>query len=336
MSSIHFNKDLQCNGCRILRLENKLLSVEVMPEVGGKIYSLFHKPENREYLWRHPNVQPAVVPPGTSYDDNFSGCWDEQFPNDEPCDYQGNSYPDHGELWTQRAHWDIKRSDDSITLYTCVETPVTKCRMERWLTLTVNSTVIRFKHRLSNLSDRAIDYIWKFHPALTVTGSHEILIPARAGLIAEPGSGRLSANTREFIWPHVPGHEGQTIDLSKVPDKGGEIEFRDPGYEMVYLTELTAGWCAVLDHSTRTGFGLAFDKKLFNNIWLFQTFGGWQGLHVAVLEPSTGYPYNLAEAAQNGRTSRLVPGQVIETHTMSLIFSNQDKINQINLDGSIR
>ncbi|MHC4797645.1 MAG: aldose epimerase family protein, partial [Planctomycetota bacterium] len=286
-------------------------------------------------LWHNPRVKPTIIPPGSRYDINFTGGWDEQFPSDQPCRHQGKSYPDHGELWTQKAEWDIQQSNNALTLYTRIETPITNCRMERWITITADSTVIRFRHRLTNLTPNSFDYIWKFHPAFSVNQSQEILIPAGAGFIAEPGSGRLSADRPEFTWPHVPANDGSTIDLSKTPVNTGKIEFRAPGYEMVYLTELYDGWYAVIDRTTDSAFGLAFDKELFDNLWIFQTFGGWQDVQVLVIEPSTGYPYNLAKAASSGRVAKLKPNQVLETQTTAVIFTDRHKIEHIGLDGKI-
>jgi len=208
MSRVRFDKDLECNGSKMLRLENDLLRLELLPDLCGKIYRLIHKPENRDYLWQNPHIQPTILEPGKPYDLNFTGGWDEQFPNDEPCQHQGKSYPDHGEFWDTRFDWDVKQSDRSITLYFRADGPVTNTRMERWITLDAGSTVIRFKHRLTHPGDRALDYIWKFHPALAVGESHQILIPAGAGLIATPGSGRLADKQLEFNWPNAPVIKG--------------------------------------------------------------------------------------------------------------------------------
>jgi hypothetical protein len=104
---------------------------------------------------------------------------------------------------------------------------------------------------------------------------------------------------------------------------------------MLYLTQLSAGWFAVRDRASRSGFGMAFDRNLFDTIWLFHSHGGWRGLHVAVIEPVTGYPDDLAQAATTGRCARLEPGQQLETQTTAVIFANQDRIHNIDLNGAV-
>jgi hypothetical protein len=331
MSYVRFEREWQYNGCRVLRLESDLLRVDVLPEVGGRIWSLVHKPEDREYLWHHPRIKPAVVPPGTGYDDTFAGGWDELFPSDSLCRHEGETYPDHGEYWTRTLDWALEREGDACTVHLSAEGAVTPTRMERWITLQAGSPVVRLQYRLTHLGEHAFDYMWKLHPALRVGSSHEILIPGGAARIAAAGCGRLSSDRTDFVWPHAPGGPGDTVDLAHIPATSGV-----PGWEMVYVTELHAGWCGVLDHATRSGLGIAFDRDLFNNVWLFQSFGGWRGLNnLAILEPSTAFPYDLAEAARSGRIARLEPGQVLETQVTAVVFTGREGIEDIALDGQV-
>jgi len=330
MGSVRYSHDGSINGCRIVALENDRIRLEVMPELGGKIYRWIHKAEDRDYLWQNPAVRPEILPDGTGYDDHFCGGWDENFPSDSPELHDGMQYPDHGEYWTQPFAWDVVQDVDSLTLYLWAEGTVTPTRMERWITITAGSTVVRQRYRLTHLGGRAFDFIWKFHPALRVGASHELIVSAGRSRVASPGMGRLAEDPIEFTWPLAPGRDGRPVDLSRIP--AGDV----PNSEMVYVTELRDGWFALVDHASRSGFGMAFDRSLFNTLWLFQSFGGWHGVRVVVPEPATGYPYMLAEAAKSGRISRLESGQVIETETATVIFTDRDQVTHISRDGEVR
>lgn len=331
MGYVRLNRDWRYNECRVLRLESDCLCLEVLPEVGGKIYRWIYKKLDRDYLWQHPRIPPRRLPPGTGFDDTWCGGWDDLFPSDSPCRHEGETYPDHGEYWTQPFDWEITQSGLELALYLRAEGPVTPTRMERWITLEAGSPVVRLRHRLTHLGEHAFDYLWKLHPALATSAQCEIVLPAGRGIVASPGSGRLAADPVEFTWPNAPGKDGSAVDLSRVPASSGAR-----GYEMVYLTELHGGWLALLDHSTRSGFGLAYDRTLFNNVWLFASYGGWRGLHVAVPEPSTAYPYDLAEAASSGRVARLQPGHVVETEVVAVVFTDRDRVEDIAADGTVR
>jgi len=329
MAHVRFDDGWQYNGCRVLRLENDRLRVDILPELGGKILHLVHKPEDRDYLWQHPSIKPATVPNGTGYDDNFCGGWDDCFPSVAAGTHAGEIYPDHGEYWTRRFEWQADRSGDELTLYLRADGHVTPTRMEKWITLSAGSTIVRIGHRITHLGEHAFDYLWAQHPAIAVGPTTEFIIPASRGTIGSPGMGRLATKDAEFDWPHVPGRHGETIDFSKVPASTA------PGYEMLFLSGLQAGWYAALDRATQSGFGLAFDRDLFDTLWMFQSHGGWRGLRLAILEPCTGRPCDLAEAAAQGHCGRLQPGEILETQTAAVIFTGRQTINGIDTDGRV-
>jgi hypothetical protein len=331
MGYVRFEEDWKFNDCRVLRLESDLLRIDLFPELGGKIYHWIHKPTDRDFLWQHPRIPPKNMPAGTNYDDNFSGGWDELFPNGAAGQHHDEFYPDHGEYWTVAFDWEVRQARDELTLHLWAEGCVTPTRMERWITLTASSPAVRMKYRLTHLGRHGFDYIWSIHPALAVGPQSELIIPAAKGVIGSPGMGRLAREPLEFAWPRVPGGDGRLFDMSHVPS-GADI----PDYEMVFLTELREGWYAHLDHATRSGFGLAFDKQFFDTLWLFCTHGGWRGLHTVIPEAATGYPGDLAQAAAKGRCAHLAAGQTVETETAVVVFTDRDGVEHIAGDGTVR
>jgi len=51
---VRFDPRWQYNGLRALVLENPTLRLVILPETGGRIYSIVHKPTDTEILWHHP------------------------------------------------------------------------------------------------------------------------------------------------------------------------------------------------------------------------------------------------------------------------------------------
>lgn len=79
---------LTIEGFDALRLSNGLLSLTVIPALGGKISSIKYEPAQYEWLWRNPHL-PYLTP---QYDASFvklydTGGLDECFPavNPGPC-----------------------------------------------------------------------------------------------------------------------------------------------------------------------------------------------------------------------------------------------------------
>ncbi len=95
-------------GLQVVRLENQLVRLDILPQLGAKIYSFIHQPSGRDLLWHNPHLQPAAVPFGAKFDDTWSGGWDELIPNDVPVAFpNGDVLPDHGEVWSQTSEWQV-------------------------------------------------------------------------------------------------------------------------------------------------------------------------------------------------------------------------------------
>ena len=81
----------------------------------------------------------------------------------------------------------------------------------------------------------------------------------------------------------------------------------------MYATGLRAGWLAVTDPPTRTGFALTFDPACCPMVWLWGVYGGWRGLYAAGVEAWTSYPARLDQVIQAGRQLTLAPHGTFET-----------------------
>ena len=100
MAELRVSSDWTYRGLRVVTLENRFLRLTILPEAGAKIWQITYKPFDADLLWNNPRIGPSRIPPNSRYDDVWCGGWDELFPNDEVAVIEGESYPDHGELWT--------------------------------------------------------------------------------------------------------------------------------------------------------------------------------------------------------------------------------------------
>lgn len=311
-------------------LENDQLRAVILPELGGKLWSLVYKPVDREMLWHHPRVFPRPVPFGATYDDWFCGGWDELFPNDAPVTIAGESYPDHGELWSMPFEWELSaRSAHEITLRLYRSGVVTDTEVEKWITLRDGEPMLRFRHRIANNAPVPLDFLWKLHPALNISPHARIDLPARRVLVDPGFRDRLGPDVAEFQWPIARAVAGTDVDMRHVPSADAAT------CDFFYAVELDAGWCALSDGVEQVGFGLAFDPAIFSSVWVFGAYRGWRGLYTAILEPCTGYPYRLDEAIERGRHSRLGPGEELETEVVAVLYRGRDRVETIMRDGKV-
>ena len=327
---VRFDAHWSYRGLQALVLENDQLRAVILPELGAKLWSLTYKPVDREMLWQHPRVHPRPVPFGATYDDWFCGGWDELFPNDAPVTVGGESYPDHGEVWSMPFEWEvIDHSERAITIRLDRSGVVTATRMEKWITLCAGEPLLHFRHRFQNDGPFPLDFIWKLHPALRITPQSRIDLPAQRVLVDEGFRDRLGAEVVEFRWPNARASTGAAVDMRRIPSPESAT------CDFFYAVELDAGWCALTDTGEHVGFGLVFDPQVLSSVWVFGAYRGWRGLYMTILEPCTGFPYRLDEAIAGGRHSHLDPGASLETEVTAVLYRGLESVQQITRDGKV-
>ncbi len=314
---------------RALLIENSHLRLVLLPELGGKLWSLLFKPLDREIFWHNPRMAPRPAPYGAAYDDWFCGGWDELFPNDAPTSLAGDVYPDHGEWWSMPFAWEITAAcPEEVTVHCWRAGVVTDTRVDRWITLRADSPTVTVRYRIHNAGPQTLDYLWKLHPALAISPGARLDLPA---CIVQPETlfnDRL--DRQPFAWPIARGAQGGTVDMRMVPGKDAAT------CDFYYATDLAAGWCALTDVSAGIGFGLAFDPAIFRSVWIFGAYGGWRGHYTTILEPCTGYPYQLDEALARGTASQLASGATLETTVTAVLYQGRSAVTEITADGEVR
>src|SRR5207247_3229520 len=64
-------------GLPAVRLENRWMAVEVLPDAGAKIFRLIDKVADRNVLWENKRIPPHRAPVFASMDEHWSGGCDE-------------------------------------------------------------------------------------------------------------------------------------------------------------------------------------------------------------------------------------------------------------------
>jgi len=316
-------RDLQ-----VIRLENEFITIDVLPELGAKIYNFIHRASNRNLLWHNPSIPPARQPIGTKFDDVWSGGWDELMPNDIPTPAYGNEMlPDHGEIWSQPSEWQIKANETSVRFLNFGH--VLPTVFEKTISLLPEESHCTIKYRLTNMGPRPIDFLWNIHPAMAISPATRLDVPAVRGIVEKWGTDHFEAGT-EYNWPTVVDRSGREVDMTRVlPPESNLADHH-------YLPDVSQGWYAVTDTQMKIGFGLSFPTNIFPNLWLFRTFGGWRALYTLILEVSNGLSFDLALARQKGQCGHLDAGQVVEAEIKAVAYSGYASVERINPDGSIQ
>jgi galactose mutarotase-like enzyme len=314
---IDWTADRATDGLLAVTLDNTWLRVSVFPELGGKIWSIFYKPRQREMLWHHPAIAPALIPPGASFDDTFSGGWDEIFPNDDPVTIDGLQLPDHGEWWSIPWEWHVDAIPGALVLTLEATGPVTSHQARRTLTLPDDRPTLALTTQITNTGAQPIPYLWRHHPAFPVTPGARLELPATEVIADRVFTPNLSPEP--FTWPLARTANGDTLDPSALPPPDSGETW------LLYATNLPEGRCAIVYPDEDIGISLDFDPSPIDTITIFATFGGWRGLNTILPEPGIGMPSNLQEAMAAGRYGTLLPDQAAEFAVMATIFEHQNE-----------
>jgi galactose mutarotase-like enzyme len=317
-------------GFQALVLENDRLRVTVLPGHGAKITEFVSKRAGRDLLYHHPRFD--VRPPffGANADDWWTGGIDEVAPTGHPCVVNGEQLPFLGEYWSQA--WSarvVEEGPERAVVDLAADGIITPLRIERRMELRTGEAILRSRHRLTNVGREPIDFMWGIHPGLAIRPGARIQVPATEGVFADGHPQLDVAPGMRFAWPRLPQRQGGSIDLSvaRAPDP--------PSWELAYLDGLSAGWLAVTDPLTRSGFAMSFDPAILSVAWLWGVYGGWRGIYALALEAWTSYPARLDQAIAAGRQRTLGPGEVLETEVRFIAYEGLTSVRDVAADGQV-
>ncbi len=285
------------NSKLVLQLATDDVSLQILPEFGGKISSLFDKRSRREWLWVNPGMKRKPPVYGASYVTTLdTGGWDEVFPSITPCELpDGTRIPDHGDLVFLPA----EVSDPSGAGLTL--SSVTRSMRARFTrTLHLQGNVLGIDYQLESLGDREHPYLWAAHP----------LVALEDGMTLELPTDRLTTSEGLDLEPANPG--------------GCHIRIRDPATGSVpphhlkcFTARHAASWARL---TAADGASLRLDWSSIPHLGIWLNQRGWAGhgkepYFNLGLEPTTAPCDNLLEAVERNEHFLLKPG---ETHRWSV------------------
>ncbi len=317
--------DWSYRGLDAVVLENRMLRLVILPQAGGKIWQITYKPLDADLLWNNPRIPPAKLPLNSRYDDVWSGGWDELFPNDEASLIEGESYPDHGELWTGNWSAETFSNSDEVGVRLRYITPISSIHVDKTIRLRPDQSRVEFHHSFTNLAGTSFPFLWKLHPAMAVSPQHRIDFPALKVELEPAFLGTLEG-AEPGEWPVLKTPRGN-VDLRRIPREDARQLY------FFYGTQMQGNWCALTNTHTGLSCGLQFDAEVFQCCWLFATYGGWRNYNVAVLEPCTGYPLNFAAMQAAGRHRSLAPGETLQTDVRFLVQEGLRCVGSVDQSG---
>lgn len=300
-------------------LENRTLRLVVLPELGGRIWNVIYKPLDREIVWQNPRIAPRKAPFGSAFDNFWCGGWEEMFPAAAPTTINGEAYPDHGEIWSLAWSTNIERGSDFAALRLNCQAPISGMAVEKILTLREDKASFELSYRIENRGQDEFPFLFALHPAMAVAEGDRIDFPEMVFEVDPSYPGTLAGVESPFKWPMTRTDNAET-DLRAVKAASSKAVY------FLYGHGHQEGWFAVTDPVERFSAGFTFSPEVFRSCWVFASYGGWRGYHMALLEPCTSYPQQLEEAVSHGRAATIAPGRAMQT---TLTFLAQEGLSSV-------
>ena len=288
-------------------LENDKLRVAVFPEAGGKIRSLFYKPEGFEAA-AQPGSGKAYVKPEADapFDDYDMSGIDDCFPNidAETFSYEGRIlyYPDHGEIWSHEMEA-VKQGKDSLIL--SFQSPRFHYRYEKKLFLLEDA--LRLEYEISNPGDMSLPCIWTLHGLMRLEpdmrfeypgGIREFVNVLQDTPLGEEGR-RFSCPSEEFDFTRLYGYDEAEGATGSRPG---------PYYMKYYAVQSVRTGCPAIyypSQGVRVEFSYDPIKLPWLGVWINN--GGFCGDYNIAMEMTNGYYDLVSRALENQRICVLKP-----------------------------
>ncbi|MEA2127518.1 MAG: hypothetical protein QOJ85_409 [Solirubrobacteraceae bacterium] len=259
-------------------LQTAEIHVEIVPDAGGKLAALRHRPSGREWLLAPPGGRPAPAPYGSSFTDAPLWGWDEMLPTIEAC----WDLPDHGEVWA--LPWTGEWRDGGLRC--AVEGRARPYRLVR--DVAVAGATVTLAYELS--ATETMPVLWAAHPQFVLDATAVVLPDGELMDVAD-GS-------------RVAGAE--LLDPLRVVGAGaGRKLYADP--------EARVGSVALVDRAGPS-LRLTWDPRQLPYLGIWVDRGVFAPRPVVVIEPASAYYDSLERAVGLGRAAQVAPGRPLRWH----------------------
>lgn len=270
-----------------IQLENDIISVVVLPSLGGKISSIYHKKNPFELVAQNENgvyKLPTVDADFSQFD--TSGI-DDAFPSihQDLVELNGSilSYPDHGEIWSH-----------PLRSYIHGECLVLQFESERFSytyekRITLSGQEVQISYRICNLDDEPLPCLWAFHGLMRYEEDMHFIYPDEVKEFVNVfDSKQLGEIGTTF------SRNNERYDFSRVPSKGSNtmIKYYVQG-------KVSNGVCAYYYPSQNMQCLLTYDAEKLPYLGVWITTGGFKGDFNCAIEPSNGFYDTIQTAKDN-------------------------------------
>lgn len=281
-------------------MENDLLRVVVIPAMGGKTVSVFHKEMQFELLAQHNQEEYKFPQYNDSFEQFDASGFDDGFPTITACEfnYKGKTirYPDHGEIWS--AQFDAKIDDEKLFL----SYQSSKFDYMYYKIITLKQDEVVYSYRIINTSEENFPCIWAFHCLVRYEEDMKLFYPPDV---------KVMENVFESS---ELGAVGQLHQAEKSIYKFDSVANSDSKTMIKYYIKdpINNGTCGYIYPTQHIRCTLSYDTTELPYLGFWLTSGGFRGDYNCAFEPTNGYYDAIDTASEKNKLYVLKPNVPLE------------------------
>lgn len=300
-------------------LENAILRVSLLPEYGGKIASIYHKPSGYETLYQNPAAEYRKTGYAASYLAGELSGFDDMFPTISECHYESDPWkgtvaPDHGELWSIPC--ECSTTDDEVhCILHGVRFPYQFEKVVR-----LKGETVEIRYAATNTSPHDLNFIWAAHPMFRGHVGMELEVPGGlASIVNSVADARLGAYGVRYDYPIAVLANDDRFDLRRVPARTGYST-----QKYWFEEKNTEGWCALVHKEKHLRITLRVPPDEVPYLGVFVDEGLITGELILAPEPATAAMDRIDMSKAWGVSSTLLAKTTKHWHLFITVQDSRD------------
>jgi galactose mutarotase-like enzyme len=272
----------------------------MVPALGGKIASLIDLKNNREWMWKNPDLNPVIPHSESSYLRHLGG-WDECFPTvaktNYPCPpWKDIVVPDHGEIWSMEWNTKTLNTTNRIEIATTANGALLPYKFKRVISFDAYSPAILISYSVENASSSRMPFVWSSHPTLALGPGDKILMPSQQVCVYKSLNDQFGPGGEVFTWPFARDIHGNEWNFSILEQTNSAVSLK------LFTTKGVATSVRVEDVSQKAHLKFRLDSNVVSHLGIWLNLNAWSCVeggpkyYCAAIEPCLGGWDDLSEA----------------------------------------